>query len=173
MLGGDILVGSDLGKGSTFSFDLWLEKSQEIAKLSREKISNIDCEGKVALVVDDVDINRIIVREQLAKTKMRIEEALDGQEAVEKIKSSPENYYDIVFMDVQMPRMNGYVASENIRRLDRKDVADMPIVAMTANAFKEDIEKALAAGMDEHLPKPLDPDKLNEVVYNFVVKKGN
>ena len=113
-------------------------------------------------MVDDVDINRIIVMEQLAAAgvDMVVEEAGDGREAVDKFASSPQGYYDIIFMDVQMPHMDGYEATRLIRGMKREDAKKVAIIAMTANAFKEDVAAALACGMNAHLAKPLEHDKL-------------
>ena len=124
--------------------------------------------GKRALLVDDVAINRIIAASLLETTGLAIDEAEDGAEAVKVFAESPENAYDIIYMDVQMPVMNGYDAATAIRALDRRDAKTVPIVALTANAFKEDIDKAIASGMNSHLAKPMDPDRVMEVTFKLV-----
>ena len=108
--------------------------------------------GKRILVVEDNELNREIAYELLQETKAVVETAVDGQDAVDKVAASPEGYYDLIIMDIQMPVMNGLEATKAIRRLDRKDIKDMPIVAMSANAFAEDI------------PKPIEIDKLYSVM---------
>jgi CheY-like chemotaxis protein len=115
-----------------------------------------DLSGRRILSVEDLEINRMVLRELLSETGAEIEEAVDGLEAVEKFKISPENYYDCIFMDLLMPNMNGYDAARGIRGLGRPDAAKVPIVALSANTHKEDIEQSAAAGMDGHLAKPVD-----------------
>lgn len=120
--------------------------------------------GKRILVVEDNELNREIAYELLQETKALVETAVDGQDAVDKVAASPEGYYDLIIMDIQMPVMNGLEATKAIRRLDRKDIKDMPIVAMSANAFAEDVQLSLDAGMNEHIPKPIEIDKLYSVM---------
>lgn len=122
--------------------------------------------GKRILVVEDNELNREIAYELLQETKAVVETAVDGQDALDKVSASPEGYYDLIIMDIQMPVMNGLEATKAIRRLDRKDIKDMPmpIVAMSANAFAEDVQLSLDAGMNEHIPKPIEIDKLYSVM---------
>ena len=108
------------------------------------------------LVVEDNELNREIVTEILENNGFQIETAADGSIAVEMIKNSEENYFDLILMDIQMPIMDGYESARTIRCLARKDVVNLPIIAMTANAFEEDKEKALENGMNAHITKPLD-----------------
>jgi signal transduction histidine kinase/ActR/RegA family two-component response regulator/HAMP domain-containing protein len=169
LFGGDITVKSNLGEGTEFSFSLWFaginaEKSEDILIEDADDIFK----GKRALLVDDVEINRIIAISLLETTGMDIDESEDGVEALKMFKESPANYYDIIYMDVQMPNMNGYEASAAIRALDRSDAKTVPIVALTANAFKDDIDKALASGMNAHLAKPMEMDKVLEVTVKFL-----
>ena len=96
----------------------------------------------------------------------KIEEAHDGQEAVDKFSQSPEGYYAMILMDIQMPRLNGYEATRKIRDTGRSD-SDLPIIALTANAFSDDVNKAHAAGMNAHIAKPIDADKMTEVLMTF------
>ena len=173
MLGGDIEVTSFEGKGSEFCFDLWLteDESEAADAVPTDDLSML--RGKRVLLVDDVAINRIIVTEQLSTTGLIIDEAEDGVAAVEMFSASPVGHYDIIFMDVQMPRMDGYQASEAIRTLDRPDGPRVPIIAMTANAFKEDVEQAFAHGMNGHLAKPLENDKLMEALAKILCASKN
>ena len=168
MLGGDITVKSKVGEGSEFRFAIWLRES-DYAPLETE---TLDPEGKFtdkkALLVDDVEINRMIVVSMLEITGMKIDEAEDGTDALQKFKESEEGEYDIIFMDIQMPNMDGYEATMAIRSLERADAKTVPIVALTANAFKEDMDKALANGMNTHIAKPVEMDKLIEVLFKFL-----
>ncbi len=118
------------------------------------------------LLVEDVEINQEIVTEMLSVTGIKVDVANNGAEAVQKFKESSEGYYDIIFMDIQMPIMDGYEATRRIRALSRSDAAEVWIVAMTANAFVEDIRMSRKAGMNEHCSKPVDPDKLCEILKN-------
>ncbi len=169
LLGSDIIVQTEEGKGSEFSFTLWLQKDQEaIAQQNTSKDSNEIQPGKRILLVDDVDINRIIAMELLSPFECIIDEANDGTEAVKIFSNSKENFYDLIFMDIQMPTMNGYEAAKNIRALNRPDANTVPIVAMTANAFREDIEQAMDSGMNAHVAKPIDMEKLIEALKRFL-----
>ncbi len=102
----------------------------------------------------------------LSVTGINVDVANNGAEAVQKFEESSEGYYDIIFMDIQMPIMDGYEATRRIRALSRSDAAEVWIVAMTANAFVEDIRMSRNAGMNEHCSKPVDPDKLCEILKN-------
>ena len=104
--------------------------------------------GKRILVVEDNDLNREIAYELLQETHAEVETACDGQEAVDKVAASPEGYYDFIIMNIQMPVMDGLEATRQIRHLDRQDIKDMPIIAMSANAFAEDVRLSLEAGMN-------------------------
>lgn len=119
-------------------------------------------EGKRVLLAEDNEINREIAVELLSSVQLETETAENGRIAVEMVKNSPEFYYDLVFMDMQMPVMDGCEATKNIRKLNRKDVKSLPIVAMTANAFAEDIDRAQQAGMNEHLAKPINMELLSQ-----------
>jgi CheY-like chemotaxis protein len=145
---------------------------REVLAEEQEEEAAIDAkgrfEGKRALLVDDVAINRIIAMDLLEFTGLDIDEAEDGEQAVKIFEASPPNTYDIIYMDVQMPKMDGYKASMRIRAMDREDAKTVPIVALTANAFKEDIDNAMNNGMNAHLAKPLDVQKLIKVSLGFI-----
>jgi signal transduction histidine kinase/CheY-like chemotaxis protein/HAMP domain-containing protein len=169
LFGGDITVRSNVGEGSEFFFELTL---QEIASEDEEEIAveNIKdkLQGKRALLADDVAINRMIAISLLEETGIEIDEAEDGVQAVELFNKSAQDYYDIIYMDIQMPNLDGYSATAQIRALERQDAKTIPIVALTANAFKEDIDKAITNGMNAHLAKPLEPDKMMEVTLRLL-----
>jgi CheY-like chemotaxis protein len=171
LLGGEgIVCKSAKDSGSIFTFDLWLKKSEEkYAPLDEETIT-FPPDMKV-LLVDDNLINRVVVFEQLKTTGITIDEADDGDVAVEMFKNSAVNEYSLILMDVQMPKMDGYQASTAIRELDRADAKTVGIIALTANAFKEDVEKAIESGMNSHLAKPLEFSKLIKTVYKYAKKK--
>jgi CheY-like chemotaxis protein len=156
-MGGTIKVESSPGKGSSFSFEIEFERSAEAEAKQADADNEIpDLNGKRLLLAEDVEINRIIMRELLAETGIAIDEASDGRDAIHRFSSSPEGYYDMVFMDVQMPNLDGYEATRQIRLLDRADAKSAPIIALTANAYREDIDRALESGMNGHLAKPID-----------------
>ena len=131
-------------------------------------IQKIDYSEKCVLIVEDNEINREIAKEFLEMTGMKVEEAVDGKEAVNKFIASPPRYYDLIFMDVQMPIMNGYEATSAIRSLNRRDAKRIPIIAMTANAFVEDVQAAVSAGMNEHMAKPLDIEQLQDILKRWL-----
>lgn len=155
-----------------------------LCELSRkelpEKIQDMDSclpdyTGKRILLVEDNDLNREIARELIADTGIQTKEACDGQEAVRMVSEAPEGYYDLILMDIQMPVMNGYEATKRIRGLNRADTQKLPIIAMTANAFEEDVRAAKRAGMDAHFSKPIDMDQFHKMLKQFLTKgaKGN
>ncbi|MDR2612569.1 MAG: response regulator [Deltaproteobacteria bacterium] len=167
LMGGSIAVKSEVGKGSEFSFAIWLKETESKIR-ETAPVSEADpkdrFKGKRLLLVDDVDLNRKIVKAMLKVTGIAVDEAEDGVIALRKFEDSPAGAYDIILMDVQMPNMDGYQASTAIRGLDREDAKKIPIVALTANAFKEDIDRALDAGMNAHLAKPVKQDKIIDVM---------
>lgn len=124
--------------------------------------------GKRLLLVEDNDLNREIATEILSRTGAAVDTAANGLEAVERFCASSEGYYDLVFMDLQMPVMGGLEASVRIRGLQRGDAKTVPIVAMTANVFAEDVEQSKAAGMNDHLPKPLDLGQIARVLEQYI-----
>ncbi|WP_102410659.1 response regulator [Beduinella massiliensis] len=123
---------------------------------------------KRILLVEDNELNREIALEMIGVLGVSIDCAHDGVEAVERVASSPVGTYDLILMDIQMPRMDGYEAVRRIRALDRPDAADIPIIAMTANAFAEDVQAALRAGMNGHMSKPIDPDALSGMLRKWL-----
>lgn len=142
--------------------------ADETIKQELENVVNSDYSGKRVLLVEDNDLNREIAEEILKMTGMEIDKAENGKIAVDIFAASAIGTYDMILMDVQMPVMNGYEAASAIRSLNREDAADIPIIAMTANAFAEDIQDAKKSGMNEHLAKPLDFDKMAEVFARYL-----
>ena len=137
---------------------------------SEQKEEAISFEGKRLLLVDDVEVNREIAAAILEMHNFVVEQAVDGEQAVEKVEQAESGYYDAVLMDIQMPKMNGYEATAAIRALTDTEKASVPIIAMTANAFDEDRKHALAAGMNAHIAKPIDEAKVVAVLAEILKK---
>ena len=142
-------------------------RKEKTARNYLEKLSESDYTGKRILLVEDNELNREIAGEILQMTGTKVETAENGKVAVEKVEASPKGSYDLIFMDIQMPVMNGYEATAAIRSLPGEK-GKLPIVAMTANAFAEDVQLAKNTGMNGHIAKPLDMNKLNDVLKNWL-----
>ena len=142
-------------------------RKENTARNYLEKLSEADYTGKRILLVEDNELNREIAGEILQMTGTKVETAENGKIAVEKVEASPKGSYDLIFMDIQMPVMNGYEATAAIRSLPGAK-GKLPIVAMTANAFAEDVQLAKNTGMNGHIAKPLDMNKLNDVLKNWL-----
>jgi len=178
LMDGEIWVESAPGEGATFAFTVRLQRGtdKENSSLgydgSTEK-KNIGLERDVfsrtqVLLVEDVEINREIIMALLKDTGLIFECAVNGRQALDMVEAAPDRY-DIIFMDVEMPLMNGYEATRNIRALPcLQGDTRLPIIAMTANVFKSDIEECLAAGMDDHVGKPIDIEKLLQVLHKYI-----
>ena len=142
-------------------------RKEKTARNYLEELSESDYTGKRILLVEDNELNREIAGEILQMTGTKVETAENGKIAVEKVEASPKGSYDLIFMDIQMPVMNGYEATAAIRSLPGAK-GKLPIVAMTANAFAEDVQLAKNTGMNGHIAKPLDMNKLNDVLKNWL-----
>ena len=142
-------------------------RKEKTARNYLEKLSESDYTGKRILLVEDNELNREIAGEILQMAGTKVETAENGKIAVEKVEASPKGSYDLIFMDIQMPVMNGYEATAAIRSLPGAK-GKLPIVAMTANAFAEDVQLAKNTGMNGHIAKPLDMNKLNDVLKNWL-----
>ena len=136
------------------------EEKEKMQETPLVELGNMDLTGYRALLVEDNELNAEIASEILEMTGMLVERAADGTEAVDMISGCEDGYYDIIFMDIQMPKMNGYDATRAIRAMNRNYCRKIPIIAMTANAFAEDVQAAKTVGMNEHIAKPLDMKKL-------------
>lgn len=167
--GGEITVQSEPDKGSEFVVRITLKKASPVSESSADVTDEkLDFGGKRALLVEDNELNREIASELISTMGVEIEEACDGRQAVDMVKASPKGYYSVVLMDVQMPVMDGYEATRQIRLLPRNDAAALPILAMTANAFAEDVDKARKAGMNDHIAKPVDLNVLGRMLKRYL-----
>jgi CheY-like chemotaxis protein len=172
-MGGIIEVESVPGEGSRFHFEIMLKKGKLEHSESPVGFDELDLTGRHILLVEDIEVNRFIIVENLSSTGVAIDEAKNGREAVNIFLESPEGFYDLILMDVQMPVLDGYSATRELRRLPRNDAASVPIVAMTANAFKEDYDEAMRSGMNGHLPKPVNMADLMEVLSKLGTPQKN
>jgi signal transduction histidine kinase/CheY-like chemotaxis protein len=154
MMGGEIGIASEKGVGSTFFFTLRFKRASASAEHGEPVIPNLS--GKRVLSAEDIEVNRAILDELLSETRARIEHATDGVEALEMFERSPEGYYDIILLDLLMPHKGGIEVAYTLRALERTDARNIPIYAVSANAYPDDVEKSLAAGMNGHLAKPID-----------------
>lgn len=163
LLGGKIDVASELGKGTIFNLDFSFGISSKEAI-----IDNCDFSNRRFLIVDDSDIHHEIIKEVLCETNAKLEFAFDGEEALQMIQSSPEFFYDLIFMDMRLPKLCGCDAVKLIRSLDRKDVKELKIICLSANHLTEDINIALSSGMDDYLIKPFDLKCLLKIINRYI-----
>ena len=168
LMGGTIKVITAPGEGTEFvinvSFKISDELREEVAAENKNAAQVVSFEGKKLLLVDDIEVNREIAKMLLESEGFIVDTASDGKDAVEKIAAAKAGDYDAVLMDIQMPIMNGYDAARAIRALPDKKLAQVPIIAMTANAFSEDVKAALDAGMNAHIAKPIDVPNMLETL---------
>lgn len=180
LMDGDIWVESEVGKGSTFFFTIRVPVILEQVEIPAPSCGSETAFGEDAakmkvgfsklrvLLVDDVEINRIIASELLGELGIAVEEAENGRRAVDMFSKAPPGYYDLIFMDVQMPLLDGCTATKEIRAHARPDAATLPIVAMTANVMPDDIKMVMEAGMNGYIGKPIFVEKLIETIEALV-----
>ncbi|MDR0963384.1 MAG: response regulator [Clostridium sp.] len=168
MMGGHINIQSKLGQGSTFLLDcqFGVLNSAPIPKPTEEKTAKVqDYSGQIVLLAEDIEINREIVREVLIPTGITVLEAENGEQAIAMFE---KNQVDLILMDIQMPVIDGYEATRRIRQMPYKNATTVPIIAMTANVFQEDINLCMEAGMNEHIGKPIDFAQLLAVMKKYL-----
>lgn len=163
-LGGTIHFQSESGKGTTFTITLPLEPDRQNRQEKTQPDQMESIQGLHILLVEDSDLNMEILRFILKKHGAMVTEAWNGKEAVEQIRNTEPWTFDMVFMDIRMPVMNGLEAVHEIRNMDRKDAKALPVIAMSANAFSDDIERSLKAGMNAHVSKPLDAQMMIQAI---------
>ena len=174
---GSIEVETAPGEGTAFTvhtaFRLCPEKAEAADPKNETAASEpADFRGKRLLLVEDMQINREMAAMMLQQAGFEVETAADGREAVDKVRLSSGQPYDAVLMDIQMPVMDGYEATRQIRALPDGKLSDLPVIAMTANAFEEDIRQAEAAGMDGHIAKPVDQQKMLQTIAGVLRKRA-
>ena len=170
-MGATIQVQSKQGVGTKFTIYLRMKVDQNSREaIHKEKDGSIsfDASGKRILIVEDNEINMEIIKGILERTNAELICAWSAEEALDIIQNEGNDFYDIIFMDIQLPGMDGYSAARNIRRLLREEAMTVPILAMTANAFSQDVEKAFDSGMNAHIAKPIDVDELFQKLYHFL-----
>ena len=168
-MGGTISVESELGRGTTFTVDLPFTINRCPEKTAEAKPDAADCDicGMSILLVEDNELNTEIAQTLLEHDGALVTTAANGKEALELFQAKPAGTFDAILMDVMMPEMNGYDATRAIRLCDKPDAADVPIIAMTANAFAEDVERAKESGMNDHLSKPIEIEKLKATLAKY------
>ncbi len=172
MMGGTIKIDSIQGEGTTVMCEIKFRIfKNEMPEVQSENAAEDDIAGKRVLLVEDNELNREIALDILEDLGLVVEEANDGSVALDMVKARAPEYYDAVLMDIQMPYMDGFKATEAIRGLDTGDYSGLPIIAMTANAFEEDKKAAINAGMNAHLAKPIDIPRLIETLTKYLGQK--
>ena len=168
MMDSDIKLESEPGKGSSFSFCVKLQPVSGEKTTVTSQPEEISFPGKRILVVEDNELNMEIICTILENYGIETEQAVNGEEAVRRMEESVPGYYDMIFMDIMMPEMDGLEATRTIRNLDREDCKKIPIYAMSANAFDEDVKRSLASGMNGHLSKPVNLQVLEKTLWEVL-----
>lgn len=173
MMQGEVRIESERGKGTEVTIDLPLTPAspESSAETQEEKTPKQQLKGVRVLLTEDNEINTFVARRIMESQGILVDHAENGKEAVEAIANSEEGYYEIIIMDIRMPVMNGLDATKAIRELDREDARKIPIIAMSANAYDEDMRKSIEAGMNAHLAKPIDPQLLLDTIRKYVSKE--
>ncbi len=168
-INGKIEIETDENTGTIITLEMTFKIDKKAEELS-EKTNPTDISGKRILLVEDNDLNLEVAQFILSDAGAYVIPAKNGKEAVEIVKNSAEGEFDLILMDLIMPVMNGYAATKIIRSMERKDTSIVPIIAMSANTFEQDIQKSLDSGMNEHISKPLNVEKLLTVLNKWIKK---
>ena len=168
LMGGTLTCNSKLGEGTEFIFKFRLRIAGYFAKKAKNTCDISIFKGKKVLLVEDNDLNREIAVDMLKSLGFLVEEATDGSIAVDMVQKATADYYQLILMDIQMPYMDGYYATHTIRMLQDRIKAQIPIIAMTANVFDEDRQKAISAGMNAHLSKPINEKQIVDTLCQFI-----
>jgi CheY-like chemotaxis protein len=172
LMGGSIAVESKKGIGSTFTVDVPLKQAHHVDVAEEEQSENaVSVAGLHVLIAEDVELNAEVLEDLLDMEDITSEWAENGKIAVKMFADSEPGHFDAILMDMRMPVMDGLTATRAIRALDREDAGTVPIIAMTANVFDEDVERSLQAGMNAHLSKPIEPDRLYETMAKLIAKR--
>ncbi|MDD3796163.1 MAG: ATP-binding protein [Lachnospiraceae bacterium] len=174
MMGGSIRVESEPGRGTTFSVFLKAGISNEdviSVKRQPEETPKWNFNGVRILMCEDHPVNRMVAVRLMENTGCRVDTAVNGRSGADMFFMSRPGSYDLILMDIRMPMMDGLEAAKKIRSMDREDAKTVPIIALSANAYVEDIQKSLEAGMNLHLAKPIEPEKLYQLIYTCIKKK--
>ena len=170
MMGGSIAVESQKGVGTTFTVEIPLELTEQGIHQKQEEPVHHDLTGVNVLVAEDNDLNAELTTVMLEDAGMAVTRAFDGKETVELFRNHPQGTYDIILMDIMMPNMDGYQATKAIRamRIERPDAGTIPIIALSANAFAEDIKASLDSGMNGHISKPLNMEEVTDTIAKYI-----
>ncbi len=170
MMGGSIAVESQKGVGTTFTVEIPLELTEQGIRQKQEEPVHHDLTGVNVLMAEDNDLNAELATVMLEDAGMAVTRAFDGKEAVELFKNHPQGTYDIILMDIMMPNMDGHQAAKTIRAMgtERPDAATIPIIAVSANAFAEDIKASLDSGMNGHVSKPLNMKEVTDTIAKYI-----
>ena len=171
-MGGIIQVESRQGEGSKFTVELSLKIASEEEVCGKHESDPLNSMEKIKekriLLAEDNELNAEIAMELLKEKGFLVDRAVDGQECYDMLEQNAEGYYDLILMDIQMPNLNGYEATEKIRKMENRKKANIPIIAMTANAFEEDKKAAADVGMNDHVAKPVDTNILLSVIWKYM-----
>ena len=168
LMGGTISVKSKVGEGSEFTVELELESLEKEAGIEETENTVFDLAGCRVLVIEDNDVNAEIVHMILSQYEIQSERAENGQIGLDMVRNHPAGYYDAVLMDIQMPVMNGFEATKGIRQTEGEYFKTLPVIAMSANAYDEDVKDSLAVGMNDHIAKPFNPEDLLKALHEHI-----
>ena len=170
MMGGSIAVESKKGVGTTFTVEIPLELTEQVIESEPKQPLHGDLTGIHVLMAEDNDLNAELATIMLEDAGMTVTRASDGKEVVDLFKNQPRGTYDLILMDIMMPNMDGHQAAKTIRALgiERSDAVTIPIIALSANAFIDDIQKSLDSGMNDHISKPINMEEVTDTIAKYI-----